>query len=299
MEGAGPIQGRPAYAPGVALIRAGIALRGGACSISEMVKGVPTVGSEAEPSPRRRDSEQPKIERLMTSSNANSFCAVTATARSAHFGRYYPSEGNRESLRVNTFSDSGAEPTREFRWKEGHHGKRQFLGSAGAFLRPGLRIEGASRAAVLTAASTALMLDQVGTLRHVLPGHGSFRGLPCVSRNLASGRLAPLCPERGQLDRERRSEGLGVARPRPGWDASPPIGGTRKLLSGCHAVAGISSQRYSLWSLHTRCMTTASLRATATLARRIPIRLASASPQVFKVEGRRCRDSSTVAASNK
>ena len=37
-------------------------------------------------------------------------------------------------------------------------------------------------------------------------------------------------------------------------------------------------------STHIRCMMTASLRATATLARRSPMCLASASPQLFKAE---------------
>ena len=84
-------------------------------------------------------------------------------------------------------------------------------------------------------------LDQVGTCCCVLPGSWFFpRSARAVSRNLASGRLAPLCPERGQLCEECRSEGLGVAIPRPGWDAFPPVGGTRKLLwpigrQSCHS----------------------------------------------------------------
>jgi hypothetical protein len=66
------------------------------------------------------------------------------------------------------------------------------------------------------------MLDQVGTVCHVLPGHGSFRGLPIwVSGNLAPGRLAPLFPERGQLSVECRNDGRGVAMLHPGGDASP------------------------------------------------------------------------------
>jgi hypothetical protein len=83
-------------------------------------------------------------------------------------------------------------------------------------------------------------LDQVGTCGCILPGSWFFpRSARVVSRNLASERLAPLCPERGQLDNERRMEELGVAKPRPGWDASPPVGGTRKLLwpigrQSCH-----------------------------------------------------------------
>jgi len=61
------------------------------------------------------------------------------------------------------------------------------------------------------------MLDQVGTVCHVLPGHGSFRGLPIwVSGNLAPGRLAPLFSERGQLSVECRNDGrfrrCGVGR---------------------------------------------------------------------------------------
>lgn len=103
-------------------------------------------------------------------------------------------------------------------------------------------------------------LDQVGTYGCILPGSWFFpRSARVVSRNLASGKLAPLCPERGQLDNERRIEELGVAKPRPGWDASPPVGGTRKLFGlsdGNHATAGMSPQQYWLRSLQTRCMTT-------------------------------------------
>src|SRR5215475_15176000 len=50
-------------------------------------------------------------------------------------------------------------------------------------------------------------------------------------------------------------------------------------------------------SIHMRCRITASLRATATLARFMPRRLATSSPQRFTAEKRVTRDSKTFAAS--
>ena len=50
-------------------------------------------------------------------------------------------------------------------------------------------------------AKAVARLDRAGTCFHVLPGSWFFpRSAGSVSRNLASGGLAPLCPERGQLD---------------------------------------------------------------------------------------------------
>jgi hypothetical protein len=50
------------------------------------------------------------------------------------------------------------------------------------------------------------------------------------SRNMASGRSAPLCPERGHR-RAGCSGKDGVVRPRPGWDMLPPTsGGSRWVL---------------------------------------------------------------------
>ena len=130
--------------------------------------------------------------------------------------------------------------------------KRQFLCSAGAVSPSRPEDRSAARAAAVKTGRRPppqavhrgldghkhdATLDQVGTCCCVLPGSWFFpRSAGAVSRNLASGRLAPLCLERGQLDRERRNGELGVAEPRPGWDGVPPIaGGSRNLYgsSGC------------------------------------------------------------------
>jgi hypothetical protein len=70
--------------------------------------------------------------------------------------------------------------------------------------------------ASLTAASTARGSIRSGLSCYVQPGHGSFRGLlDMSSRNLASGRPAPLCPVRDQRGEACRNEERGVAVPRP------------------------------------------------------------------------------------
>jgi hypothetical protein len=74
------------------------------------------------------------------------------------------------------------------------------------------------------------MLDRAGAFYHV-PAGVMVLSAVWIRRNLASGRLAPLCPERDQLREECRNAGLAIAKPRPGWDVSPPrSGGTRELL---------------------------------------------------------------------
>ena len=82
------------------------------------------------------------------------------------------------------------------------------------------------------------MLDRAGGLL-TRPAGVMVLSAVWISRNLASGRLAPLCPERGQLDRERRNEGLGVTTPRPGWGrVSAVAGGTRvESLRRCCGLA--------------------------------------------------------------
>ena len=109
---------------------------------------------------------------------------------------------------------------------------------------------------------------------------------------------------RTRSSRRSRNEGREVAGPRPGWDMLPPgSGGTLSAHGwaeyGYAAAAGASPQSKSQSSFQTRCMTTASLRATATLARRMPIRFATARPHVFSLHDRGWRLSRTLAASNR
>jgi hypothetical protein len=89
--------------------------------------------------------------------------------------------------------------------------------------------------------------------RCVQPGHGSFRGLPDIraSRNLASGRRAPLCPVRDQRGEACRNEERGVALPRPSGTRDRLESadfGKRLSLHGSQAAAGGNAavQRYSL-----------------------------------------------------
>jgi hypothetical protein len=133
-------------------------------------------------------------------------------------------------------------------------------------------------------------------------GHGSFRGLPdderaATWRREGRHRYVPCAINAKACRNEER----GVTVPRPG--------GTRLRLGSADCgkllpshgpqavVGGTAVQRYSLRSLQIRCIMTASLRATATLARRMPIRFASPRPQLFNVEARASRLSSTAAAS--
>ena len=69
-------------------------------------------------------------------------------------------------------------------------------------------------------------------------------------------------------------------RHRPGRDVVPrPVAGA--CASGCSLAV---DQVNSVPSTHMRCMTTASLRATATLALRRPLRLTSFMPQAFSAD---------------
>ena len=75
----------------------------------------------------------------------------------------------------------------------------------------------------------------------------------------------------------------------------------RAISVACYAVAAAVSsrrQRNSLSSAHMRCRITASLRATATVARRRPRRLAIPVPQAFSVDHRVTRVSRLCAAIN-
>jgi hypothetical protein len=97
--------------------------------------------------------------------------------------------------------------------------------------------------------------------------------------------------------RNGRNEGREVAGPRPGWDMLPPrSGGSLCANSGvdhAHVATTASPQSKSRSSFRTRCMMTASLRATATLARRMPIRAARPSPHVLSFDGFGWRKSKT------
>jgi hypothetical protein len=68
-------------------------------------------------------------------------------------------------------------------------------------------------------------------------------------------------------------------------------------LSAAHAAAISLSKRKAVPSSHMRCRTLASLRASATFARFMPRRPASASAQHFRLENRPARVSITLAAS--
>src|SRR4029078_9246053 len=67
----------------------------------------------------------------------------------------------------------------------------------------------------------------------------------------------------------------------------------------CKAAISFFDQLNSGPSIHMRCRMTASLRATATLALRSPLRLASLTPQAFTADHFGTRVSRTPAASNR
>src|SRR4029450_11230044 len=71
------------------------------------------------------------------------------------------------------------------------------------------------------------------------------------------------------------------------------------LLYARYAAPFFVDQLNSVPSSHMRCRMTASLRATATLALRSPLRLASLIPQAFSADHFGTRVSSTLAASNR
>ena len=96
----------------------------------------------------------------------------------------------------------------------------------------------------------------------------------------------------GGLDQDRHRRTCGLLQPRP-------RDGTSGLVSVRRRSQATASrpQQNSVPSRHKACSTVASLRATATLARRIPARLATLKPQAFKADQRLVRVRSTLAAS--
>jgi len=90
--------------------------------------------------------------------------------------------------------------------------------------------------------------------------------------------------------RHRRCCGLALPRPRDGTsDAGISVAD--------YAVAASLPQRNPVPLRHMPSSTTATFRATATLARRMPERLAIAMPQAFSEDQRLVRVSRTLAAS--
>jgi hypothetical protein len=98
--------------------------------------------------------------------------------------------------------------------------------------------------------------------------------------------------------RARRWSAPALLRPHP---ASPPRRDTGRRppprIAAVYAAAASRLQRDPVPSRHIRRSTTASSRATATLARRMPARSATATPQAFSADQRPVRDSGTLAAS--
>jgi len=90
--------------------------------------------------------------------------------------------------------------------------------------------------------------------------------------------------------RHRRCCGLALPRPRDGTSGAG-------ISVADYAVAASLRQRNSVPLRHMPSSTTASFRATATLARRMPERLAIAMPQAFSEDQRLVRVSRTLAAS--
>ena len=120
------------------------------------------------------------------------------------------------------------------------------------------------------------------------PPHHAIRTEPASQSNRAWSAL------------ERPPSGLRLHRvrvpatgPRGRRLAAPPVGKPSSL----YAAAPAWLQRNSLPSRHRRCSTVASLRASATLARLRPRRLATASAQRFRLENRVVRLNMTCAAS--
>jgi hypothetical protein len=124
--------------------------------------------------------------------------------------------------------------------------------------------------------------------------HGSLRGRRYPPQHGFREGPTSRCPERGHR---------AGAPQRRGRDRRAPSRQGRASADGPEGSgaqrAGLASQRNSVLSRHMRCRTTASLRATATLALRAPIRWARACPQVFSQEGLVIRLSTTLAASNR
>jgi len=118
------------------------------------------------------------------------------------------------------------------------------------------------------------------------PQPGIERPAPPLSRT----RVTRTGPQRRKWG-SRASSRLGQGRAHSG--------GTRSLDQRRWLIqaAGVSSQAKSRSSFQTRCRITASLQATATVARCLPMRAASASPQVLSLQARGTRVSRALAAS--
>ena len=104
-------------------------------------------------------------------------------------------------------------------------------------------------------------------------------------------------PSRAVIPPKPRS---GLRSRRKGVDGEDLGRGTIGLamIGGDHAkAASVLLHRNVEPSIHMRCRITASLRATATLARFKPRRLATSSPQRLSAEKRVTRESNTFAAS--
>jgi hypothetical protein len=120
----------------------------------------------------------------------------------------------------------------------------------------------------------------------------SIYTLPCRAwRHLLRGRAERSHP---------RSRAAVCATGAKGFDGEDLGRATIGLaMIGCdHAWAAlVLVHRNAVPSIHMRCRITASLRATATLARLRPRRLATSSPQRLSAEKRVTRESNTFAAS--
>src|SRR5262245_7068804 len=77
----------------------------------------------------------------------------------------------------------------------------------------------------------------------------------------------------------------------------PPVVGGNSIVYAVWSAASFDDHLKSVPSTHIRCRTTASFRATATLALRSPLRFASRMPQALSVDHFATRVSSTLAAS--
>src|SRR5215475_13438199 len=101
------------------------------------------------------------------------------------------------------------------------------------------------------------------------------------------------------LRARKQSDDLTTATVPAGTSFSGRVAGTLRFRYVDKAVTSLLDQLNSVPSTHMRCRMTASLRATATLALRNPLRLVSLVPQAFSADHFGTRVSSTPAASNR
>lgn len=127
----------------------------------------------------------------------------------------------------------------------------------------------------------------------VCAGHASFR-----SRLINHGTLHALVGQawRASLLGALEAQQSVAASSRPSSTLRTlPVGSV--LVYGLHhAVASIEPQRKSVPSIHILCRMTASLRATATTARRCPRLFSSRLPQALSVHHEALRETSACAA---